>query len=190
VKIWIPYPEDNVFADIAGTPPGEWVEAQPSPLHADAAVLTQFASGVSLVPGDVVTIEDGALTGIQELAPVWVFEVYANTPNLIKAPGLHDPSNWDLDGLDDNNWQAAQIAADEMVAHFARATAVERTTNFTIRLATESRVWFDQLVAVHPHVDFYSVIREPGELIDLDQELHSRGEGVRPMFDKHGARIS
>jgi hypothetical protein len=77
-----------------------------------------------------------------------------------------------------------------MVTDFARATAVQRTTKFTIRLATESRVWFDRAIADHPHVKVYSVLREPGQPFDFDRELHELGAGERPTFDKHGARLN
>ena len=133
---------------------------------------------------------DCQLVAIEELAPVWVFEVATVTPNMIKAPGLDDPDNWDLAGLDDDNWAAAKVIADEVAETLKNATAVHRTTNHTMQLTTETREWFDRFAATNPHVQYYWETRRPGERIDLARELHDLGARELPMFDKHGVRIN
>ena len=184
MKVWIPYAEDNVYANIPGHE-GGWVEGEDA---GPGLVRLTGWSGVRLVPGDVVRVRNffGAgltLVAIEKLAPLWVFEVLTATPNLIKAPGLDDPDNWDRAGLDDSNWAAAQLVADEVAQALRNATDVHQPTNFTIRLTTESREWFDRFVATNPHVEYYWELRRPGEQIDLEHELHDLGASERPMFD-------
>ena len=188
MKVWINYAEDNVFARSPGVGQGEWVEAEDA--GPGLVRLTGWGGSVRLVPGDVVRVRDGQLLAIHELAPVWVFEVITNTPNLIKAPGLDDPDNWDVTGFEDANWAAAQVIADNVATALANATAVDRSTNLSTRLTTESREWFDRFVADSPHVQYYWELRQPGERIDLQRELHDLGAPERPMFDKHGVRLN
>jgi len=205
VRLWIPYAADHAFAHIPGWPAGEWVEAEralfpPSsePVYDEHARyrLQSFAGAVPLVPGDIVWAEPATegltLNSIIELAPVWVFEVDTSTPQMMRAPGLDDPDNWDVAGFDDSNWEAAQLVADEVEKILGRATAVHRSTNHSVTLVTESREWFDRFVETNPHVTAYTVLREPGQVIDLDFALRDVGAslGHLPIYDKHGVKIS
>ena len=194
MRVLIAYAPDHAFSAIPDWPTGEFVEGEPE--SANRVRITSFGGAVPLAPGDVVTVEtvDGVdtLTGIAELAPVWVFEVDASVPKMMRAPGLDNPDNWVVDSFDDSNWEAARLLADEVEVALGRATAVQRSTNHSITLATESREWFDRFVETNPHVTSYTVLREPGQDMDLDHALRDAGAslGHLPMFDKHGVRLN
>lgn len=163
MDLWIPFPEEHQALVAGAKTTGEHVEG-------DIFRLTSFASTLPLAPDDLVVVHDGDVVDVHQLTDAWIFQVYVNTPQMITAPGLDNPDNWDLDGLDDASWAAARLTADMVETELARATYVERATKHTLLLATPTRKWFDDYVR-SPHILMFETVRAPGQVVDLQHEL-------------------
>lgn len=162
IQIWLPYAKDNIYAESLKVT-GEPLEGEPtgdSPPTGERLIrLTSYAGAIPLVPGDVVTVENGAVTGIHELRKVWVLQIVTRTPDLDYVEG-YDPSNWD----------AAELTTDGLREQLHRYADSHRDSTYGITVVTESREWFDRVVLKHPAVAQVWAFREPREELDLAHE--------------------
>lgn len=173
MKVLVPYAPDDRVAHILGST-GVRVEAEP--VAPGVVELIGYAGLFPLVPYDQVTVDDtGKVTGIHRLAPMWVFDVFCRTPALLGAPSMDDPSRHDIavEALDDDQWAAAKLGADQVVLELTRRAPVYRGGNFGVIVATESRVWFDAWRKDHPHVAFVQLVRAPTTTTTFETMQHT-----------------
>ena len=112
------------------------VEAVNAEQVGDNYQLKGHSMFLPLAPGDVVRAENGVVTGVVELAPVFMVEVYF----AINTPAEHVVS-WAKE------WRAA--------------TDVTQPTNLTLLISSRSRQWIEEVV--QPHVWWVELIRVPGQ---------------------------
>jgi hypothetical protein len=159
IRVLVPYAIDDPVARALESP-GVRVEAEP--VSPGVVELAGWAALFPLVPYDQVTVEDGVVTGIHKLAPMWVFNVFCRTPELLGAPSMEDPTKRDIavQALDDDEWAAAKLGADQVATELERMAPIYRDP-YGVYVAAESRVWFDKWREGHPHVAFVEVMRRP-----------------------------
>lgn len=111
----------------------------------------------------------------------WVFTMSVNTPKPMRAPGLHDPDNWNLQALDEDEWSAAALVADEVekeLRGIAPAdTTIERNTRISVQITTPAIDWFQRWYTQCPHADLVVVYQTPKQPATGD-DLY--------MYDKEG----
>lgn len=106
--------------------------------------LTQHAYFVPLAPGDIVTAEDGWITGVVSQEPVFMVQAYfpINTPpEYVRAKCAE--------------WQTA--------------TDVTRATALTALITSQSHQWLKDVI--EPEVWWVELLRVPGAVVDIKEAL-------------------
>lgn len=106
--------------------------------------MTQHGYFVPLAPGDVVTAEDGWITGVVSQEPVFMIQAYfpINTPP-----------------------EVVRAKCDE----WRTATDVTRATALTALITSRSHQWLTDVI--EPQVWWVELLRVPGATIDVTQAL-------------------
>jgi hypothetical protein len=122
----------------------------------------------------------------------WILSVFVRTPSLIRAPGLDNPDNWNLEGLDPAGWEGAFLVADAMEADIRRAAPdgvhIERDTNATVQVTTVDYDWFNAWYESSAHADLVVVCQTPeraappdmGDLYSFDKDGWSKDHSLKP----------
>lgn len=120
------------------------------------AELRTHARNMPLAPGDVVTHDGEAVTGVEQYAPVWTIEVEFKLPanlTFMKTLPPHDPSN---------------IKIEETVTGWQRDAWVTKHSGYTYLVSAPDREWLTDRVQGSPFVDHMELVRFPDMEIDFD----------------------
>lgn len=117
----------------------------------------------------------------------WIFTVAVPMPNLIRAPGLDDPDNWDVEGFKEENWEATSLTIDYVEEQLQKeikwgsapvGTTLRRDTGVSIEITTPDFAWFEEWYRTSPSADIVHVWQTPTRPKQGDDALY--------MFDKTG----
>lgn len=111
----------------------------------------------------------------------WIFTVAVPIPNMIRAPGLDDADNWDVEGFKDENWEATYLVLNDVVTQL-REIAPEGTvftpdTRVSVEVRTSDFAWFKEWYERTPAADMVHVWQTP---------THPKGDVELYVFDKSG----
>lgn len=125
---------------------------------------------------------DGCATPSWSHARPWIFTVAVRMPNLIRAPGLDNPDNWDFEGMKDENWEATYLTIDYVEEQLRKVapegTVLRRDTGVSVEVTTPDFAWFEEWYRGSPSADIVHVWQTPTRPKEGDDALY--------MFDETG----
>lgn len=144
------------------------------------AELTSYAGVLPLVPGDQVVVTDIAggdavATRLHQQRDCWLVEINIRVPEADDAAHEH--------------WAAAELGAEMVAMEIADFAEVDRPSKFTIAVATDDFTWLQAYIAGSANVRSYTLLRQPGCVVDLDFERADLRLTDRPEYDVTGTKV-